>query len=147
MPLVDPFIPHTKPRPKPKPAPPQPGKRRFTPPQKQPPKRIKSILQSITILLLAVALGLVAQTQALGELAILVYALVALALRFSSRTSFTLALLAFIFILILEIASPQNSLSVNFAVYAFLLLVVGCLSLSLEVRQEAKWQKIHKRKN
>ncbi len=106
--------------------------------------RIKLVLQGMVIIVLAVVLGLATSTQQIGEIAIGIYAVIALVLRFSSRTTFALALLAFAMIMLLEVVRPTSDLAANFAVYAFLLLVVGTLSLSLEVRQEAKWEKWRK---
>jgi hypothetical protein len=93
------------------------------------------------MVLLAIVLGLAAGAQSVGEIAIAVYTIVALCLRFSSRTSFMLALLAFAMIMLLKIVRPASSLAANFAVYAFLLLIAGTLSQALEVRQAATWKK------
>jgi hypothetical protein len=103
--------------------------------------RTKAILQGIVTAVLVIVLGLAAGVLPIGESAIAVYAIVALSLRFNSRTSFTLALLAFAMIILLEILRPTSTLATNFAVYAFLLLIVGTLSQTLEVRQAATWKK------
>jgi hypothetical protein len=102
---------------------------------------VKLALQVVAITLLAMVLGLAASSQTIGMVAIGVYAIVAVALRFSSRTTFALALIAFGMIMLLEIMLPTSGLSANFAVYAFLLLVVGTLSVGLEVHQETIWKK------
>jgi hypothetical protein len=173
MALVDPFIPQPKPRGKHHPQAPV-GNRSLEHPiaqavpgntsQAQSPRlhkktfevplrrvgRIRLILQGVAIAVLAVVLGLAASAQSVGEAVIVVYAVVALITRLPSGVSFALALLSFMMIVLLEILRPMSDLAANFAVYAFLLLVVGMLSLCLEVRQAAKWKKWRrqfKRKN
>jgi hypothetical protein len=103
--------------------------------------RAKRILQGIAITTLAIVLGLAAGAQRIGEIAIAIYAITALSLRFSSRTSFASALMAFAMIMLLKVLRPTSDLAANFAVYAFLLLVVGTLSQSLEVRRAIKWKR------
>jgi K+-sensing histidine kinase KdpD len=103
--------------------------------------RTKLVLQGVAVVMLAIILGLAASAQLVGEVTIFVYAVVALALRFPSGTSFALALLALMMIVLLQVLRPMSNLAANFAVYAFLLLIVGVLSFSLEVRQAVKWKK------
>ncbi|HSX43243.1 MAG TPA: hypothetical protein VLF59_04105 [Candidatus Saccharimonadales bacterium] len=103
--------------------------------------RPKLILQGIATALLAIVLGLAAGAQPVGEVAIAVYTIIALCLRFSSRISFALALIAFAMIMLLRVLRPDSGLAANFAVYAFLLLVAGTLSQALEMRQAVKWRK------
>ena len=107
--------------------------------------RAKLAVQMTAILVLSVVLGLAASNQSIGAIAIAIYAVIALVARFGSGTSFALAVLAFFMLMTMEITRPTNNLSANFAVYAFLLLVVGTVSLWVEVRQEAKWEKRKKR--
>jgi hypothetical protein len=154
MVLVDPFIPVRRkdirlkrPVAPPRPVVPAEEQAFSRPPEKSiaAPKRrtgrVKSVLQAACIIVLATVLGVAANVQQIGEIALAVYAIVAFAARFSSRISFTLALLAFGMIIFLEIIRPGSELAANFAVYAFLLLVIGTVSLALEVRQEAKWER------
>jgi hypothetical protein len=107
----------------------------------RPAGRTKLLLQGIVITLLAMVLGLAASAQSVGEMAIAIYAIVALVTRFPSGTSFVLALLALMMIALLETLRPMSNLAANFAIYAFLLLVVGTLSLSLEMRQAVAWKR------
>jgi hypothetical protein len=118
----------------------KPHKLSFVPVQNQPSKR-KLIIQSIAIFVLASTLGFAVSAQSIGEIAIGIYAIIAFALRFSSRTSFGLALLGFGMIMTFEIIEPESDIIANFAVYAFLLLTVGTFSLALEIHQQAKWDK------
>jgi hypothetical protein len=116
-------------------------KKTFTPPPRTRGGRFKAALQYSIILVWAVVMGLGANSVAVGEAAIGSYALVALFMRFSSQLSFMLALLAFACIVVLEVVMPQGTMSSNFAVYAFLLLLIGAIQLGLEIRQQARWQK------
>ena len=157
MSLVDPFIPQTSPH-KPvhtiangsdqttaaKQAPPKLQKKLFKPPPKPRIGRVKLALQTIVILLLAIALGFSLNILAVGEIAIAVYAVAAFWLRISSRISFCLALLSFSMIILLEIVQPASDAASPFAVYAFFLLVVSTLSLGMEARQEARWEKLRR---
>jgi|GEM_PF-1882577 len=118
-------------------------KKTFTAPTRQR-SRFKSGLQLTVITIWALALGFGIYSQTAGEAAIAGYAIVALWLRLSSRTSFALALCAFGAIMVTEIISPDSTMITNFAIYAFLLLVVGSLTLGLESRQQTKWAKWHR---
>jgi hypothetical protein len=84
----------------------------------------------------AIGAGLAIQLLPLGEIVIGLYAVFALIRRVPSRTSFTLALFALIGVVVLLIIRGADTLSQNFAVYAFLLLVVGTISLALELRRQ-----------
>lgn len=164
MALVDPFMPQTRPRRVRRPAALaaetpaveasvqstssstsyQPAPRLYKKTFAAPVRRVgrtKLVLQGIATTVLAIVLGLAAGAQSIGEAAIAVYAVIALSLRFSSRTSFTLALLAFGMIMLLNVLCPASGLASNFAVYAFLLLIVGTLSQALETRQAVTWKK------
>jgi len=109
-----------------------------------PPKRVSRItriLQGVAITLLAIVLGFAASAQSTGEAAIIIYAVVAVILHSPSTASFTLALLGFVMIIVLDVLRPASGLAANFAIYAFLLMVVGTISLSLETRQAVTWKK------
>lgn len=80
----------------------------------------------------AIVAGTLAQSLVFGELAIVVYAIFAIARHIASRTTFLLALIAFLSIVLLLLIS-NSALAANFAVYAFLLLAVGTISLGTEV--------------
>jgi hypothetical protein len=85
---------------------------------------------------LAVCVGLSLSFVDVGEFMIAAYAIFAIVKQLPSRTTFTLALIALICIVLLSILQGSNgTASENFAVYAFLLLVVGTISLGLETRR------------
>jgi hypothetical protein len=98
--------------------------------------RLWQSLQVVLIIFAAVCAGLLLQSLAFGELAIAVYAVFALTRRIASRTTFTLALTALGGIVLLLVIRGSSALSENFAVYAFLLLLVGMVSLGLEARRD-----------
>lgn len=82
-----------------------------------------------------VGLLLCFQSLSLGEAAIGLYAIAALTLRFSSRATFVAALLGLGGILLFLALQGEDTLSENFAVYTFLLLAVGTVSLGLETHR------------
>jgi hypothetical protein len=84
----------------------------------------------------AVLVGLLVQSLVFGEIVIGFYAAWALVRRIASRTTFMLALIALVGIVVVLLLQGESSLSNNFAVYAFLLLTIGTVSLGLEVRRE-----------
>ena len=94
-------------------------------------------LQIPLIVVSAICIGLAIPLLIFGEIAIAAYAVIALVRRIPSRTSFLLALIALGAVVVLLLLQGQGSLSQNFAVYAFLLLTVGTISLALEVRRQA----------
>ena len=116
-------------------------RRTFVPPPPTTGKRVKAGVQYAAVMVWTIFFGFGANVLEVGELAIGIYALVVLVLRFGSHISFMLALLAFVAIVILEVAMPLSPMSSNFAVYAFLLLLIGAMQLGLEIRQQARWQK------
>jgi hypothetical protein len=101
--------------------------------------RFKSAAQLTAIVVWALALGLGTYLQAVGEVAIVSYAVVALALKFSSRTTFVLALTAFLGVAVLQLAQPDSEMLSNFIVYAFLLLIFGAITAGLEIRAAKRW--------
>lgn len=70
----------------------------------------------------------------LGQIVIGIYAIIAVWRRLPSRLTFLLALLMFGGIILSQLFIPDSGISENLAVYAFLLLCVGTLSLAREVR-------------
>lgn len=110
----------------------------------QPTKQIKlqaskkprkaSKLQKPLLVLAIVAGGfLIQQSAAIGGLCIVMYTVVALKQRIASRLTFILALFAFVGVLALLFFRANQALAMNFALYAFLLLVVAVLSLTREI--------------
>jgi hypothetical protein len=85
----------------------------------------------------AVGVGLLAPSLSVGEIAIGAYGLFAVARGVASRTTFLLALTALgVIIAALGLQGSDSETGQNFAVYAFLLLVVGTVSLGIEARRE-----------
>ena len=80
------------------------------------------------------AAGLMLQSVAAGEVAICAYAAIALLRRIESRMTFMLALVSLFCILVLLLVRPDPVLMKNFAIYAFLFIVVGTVSLTMETR-------------
>ena len=87
-------------------------------------------------MLVAAPLGVLAQSLVIGEVLIVVYAIFAFVRRVPSRTTFLLALMSLVLIVVLLTMKPESRLAQNFAVYTFLLLVIGTISLAIEVRSE-----------
>lgn len=80
--------------------------------------------------------GLLIQSQTAGEILIGIYAIVAIfVLKLESRFTFALALAALVGIMVISLLKPGQPLANNFAVYAFLLLAVGTVSLAIETRR------------
>lgn len=92
-------------------------------------------MQLPLLMLAAIGAGLLAQTLIFGEILVAAYAIFALIRRISSRTTFLLALLTIVCIIVLLLIRTNNALAANFAVYAFLLLLVGTVTLGREIRQ------------
>ncbi len=80
------------------------------------------------------AIGTLLQAAAYGEMLIGAYAVFALIRRVESRTTFMLALTSMGCILVMLLLRPDFALMQNFAIYAFLLLLVGTVSLTTETR-------------
>jgi len=95
--------------------------------------------QTIVILIAAVVLvgGALLTKQPLGQPLFILYGIVALTTRVSSRTTFMAALAAFIITIVSLVAiGGPNIISGSLAEYAFLLLLTGTLSLGLELYRE-----------
>lgn len=96
--------------------------------------RILRRVQIPLIVILAIIGGQLMTTLAFGEIAIGVYAIFALVRHVASSITFLLAFITLIAITVLEAAGKNGTLATYFAIYAFLLLVVGTISLSAEIR-------------
>lgn len=96
-------------------------------------RRAASHLQTPGIIAAGLAAGLAAQSQLLGELVVAGYGVFALIRHVRSRTTFLFALCMFIGIIVLLIVTSNNRLAANFAVYAFLLLGIGAVTLGVEL--------------
>ena len=92
------------------------------------------LLQSFVFMVLF-SVGFLLRSLLVGEIIIVLYGILAFVFRVESRTTFILVLMSFAVILIASMRSDTALASV-FAVYAFLLLVVGTISLGREVHSE-----------
>jgi len=95
-------------------------------------------LQMPCIVMGCVAAGFFVQALWLGITLTLLYGVIALLLRLKSSVSFGLAILSFAATVIVMVAQPATSLASNFAAYAFLLLTIGVIALTLEVRPQRR---------
>ena len=114
----------------------RPATQYVAPPKARHVSRFRAIavrLQTPGIIAGGLAVGLLAQSQLLGELAIAAYGTFAVLRRVSSRTTFRFALCMFIGIAVLLVIAGNDRLAANFAVYAFLLLGVGAITLGIEL--------------
>lgn len=101
-------------------------------------KKSHTILRRVrlpAIIIAVIGTGLVVPSLQAGEVIIGAYALFALIRGVSSRTTFILALVAMLVIVVALGLQGDGSISENFAVYTFLLLAVGTVSMGLEVRR------------
>lgn len=94
--------------------------------------RVINKLQLPAVIMGAVVLGLLMQSLAFGEIAICAYAILAFSIHISSRTTFQLAFIALVGIVVLSAIGKDSNLSTNFAIYTFLLILVGTISLIRE---------------
>lgn len=102
--------------------------------------RILNILQIPLVIIAAVFVGFFMQSLLFGEIAICIFAIFAIVKHLPSRTSFQLAFITLIGILVLNITESGSSLAANFAIYTFLLLGVGTISLILETHHASSLQ-------
>jgi hypothetical protein len=93
-------------------------------------------LQLPLIITGAMLAGIFAQSAVFGEVLVVAYGIAALVWRIASRTTFTLALLAMVATTLLLVVRGNVALAQNFATYTFLLLVVGVITLTGELKKE-----------
>jgi len=114
-------------------------KRAFAKPVRQKVKRSRGIPQWLQVVL-AVPIIMFAsffiQSAVFGQLVIVGYGIAAYIWRVPSRTTFSLALCALLATTILLVVRGELVLAQSFATYTFLLLVVGVVTLSRELKQE-----------
>ncbi len=100
----------------------------------------------LPLLLLAGAVGgFFAESLALGLSMLAIYGLVAFITRIPSRTTFTLALLLLAAISVMLLAKPSASLIRNFSSYAFVLLLIGVITLGREARLPKRMPRKYRR--
>jgi len=96
--------------------------------------RIANTLQPFLIVFGAMVLGLAVQAPGVGEALLVAYGIFVFVRRVPSRTTFFLAFLLSLFIVILLAVKTNNHLAATFSIYVFLLLVIGTAKLAWEVR-------------
>lgn len=92
--------------------------------------------QIVLITIAAAVAGLLMTVPGAGELIVGVYAFMAILLRIKSKTTFILAGLMFVFVVALLLIEPSKILATAFATYAFLMLVIGLITLVVEMKND-----------
>lgn len=108
----------------------------FEEPQVKRSSRLVSLLKDMAVIFLGLALGFFVYSLVVGQIILLIYAVCAIVFRIASRTTFLLALMSLGMVLFATVQS-KSALASVFAVYAFLLLTIGTLSLGREARTES----------
>lgn len=98
----------------------------------------KEGVSTLWLMVAASVAGLAMFSVMAGQIAIAIYAIMALWRRWPSQQSFALALVMFGGIILASLVSTFQAVANNLAVYAFLLLCVGTLSLAREVRRDTR---------
>jgi len=98
-------------------------------------RRVLYFLQFPAIIIGCLAAGIIAQSVVIGQILLLIYAVVVLIFRIDSRTTFLMAFLLLCSVVSLIIFRGVNTVATNFAVYSFVLLLVGVLSLWRELKE------------
>ncbi len=102
----------------------------------RPPRKMPYWLQILLATLLLLAGPMILQSDVLGQLAVVGYGVFAFVRRIPSRTTFTLALIAIVATVIFLVVRGNFTPAGNFATYTFLLLSVGVISLTREIKKE-----------
>ena len=89
--------------------------------------------------------GFFADNLAIGLILLCAYATVALIKRIPSRTTFTLAMVLLAAISVMLLFKPSAQLIRNFATYAFVLLLVGVITLMRESRLPKRMPRKYRR--
>jgi hypothetical protein len=98
-------------------------------------KKTLRLIGQTALFLLFLALAFIMQSPLIGQVFVLIYAVVAFVRHINSRTTFVLVLGCF-GVMLYASARSDVVLASTFATYAFMLLVVATISLALEVRSE-----------
>lgn len=80
--------------------------------------------------------GIFSQSLWFGLAAIAAYTVCMLIFRINSRTTFSLAFISLITVVLLLLVKQDTQTASNFATYTFLLLVLGVIALSFEARPQ-----------
>jgi hypothetical protein len=98
----------------------------------------KEGISTIWLVVAAAIVGLAMFSVIAGQIAIAVYAVASLWRRVPSYQSFVLALVMFGAIILVSLIPSFHNVAGNLAVYAFMLLCVGAISLGLEARRDMR---------
>jgi len=101
-------------------------------------KAPKEGVSTLWLIVGAAVVGLALFSVLAGQIALAIYAIVALWRRVPSQQSFMLALVMFGGIIVASLIPPFQEVADNLAVYAFLLLCIGAISLAREVRHDMR---------
>jgi len=110
--------------------------RRYAKPVVKAKRQLPLWAHMVLITIGALAIGSFAGSSVFGQLAVVGYGIVAIIFRVASRTTFLLVVLSLAATTWMLVMQGKVSLAQNFATYTFLLLVVGVITLSRELRQE-----------
>ena len=125
---------------------PTPTKRAYHVEHPASPKRSYWQKLQLPLLLVAGAMGgFFAETMAVGLAMLAVYAVVAFINRIPSRTTFTLALLLLTAIACMLLIKPSMGLIGNFSTYAFVLLLIGSITLGREAKLPKRTRRKYRR--
>jgi hypothetical protein len=101
-------------------------------------RRLTTKMQIPLLLVGALLIGVLLESVVVGTICISAYAIFAVVKKIPSRTSFSVAFCLFLGIVGLLLFKNDSTLTGNFSVYAFLLLIVGTIGYSREVRDGAR---------
>jgi hypothetical protein len=102
-------------------------------PQRKKSRRLLARLHLVIGGALIIAVGIFLQSLVVGQLCILGYGVFALIRRVPSRTTFGLGAISLLCVLILRRMNSDNPMADTFAVYAFLLLAIGTITLVRDI--------------
>ncbi|HSX06770.1 MAG TPA: hypothetical protein VLG92_03555 [Candidatus Saccharimonadia bacterium] len=97
--------------------------------------RLSGKLRTSLLVVVVLVAGTMTQVESMGEMLIIAYAIYVFVRRVASRTTFMLVLVSLATIVLLRLVGKDPQLAANFAVYSFLLVLVGVISLAYEVRR------------
>lgn len=130
----------TRPHPTAPPKRPQPERPFANPPQRHVWSSRHPRLHRLSRLLLLPAIiaggavaGIVIQSAVVGQAVLALYAIVALIFRIESKLTFTIAFLMLCVMVGMLLFYTNSTLATNFAIYTFILLIIGVVSLLREV--------------
>lgn len=110
------------------------------------PKRSYWQKLQLPLLLVAGAMGgFFAETMTVGLAMLAIYAVIAFLNRIPSRTTFTLALLLLTAIACMLLIKPSMGLIGNFSSYAFVLLLIGSITLGKEAKLPKRTRRKYRR--